>query len=196
MEKLHFPALMNRCSVQTGFSKTSSQFGRVMTAGFSAFFFLSRLSVGVDWQLTDENLKVHEYSCWVIGFGLANFLCWSPKNTWRNVHLFFFHAQRFHAWAKSILQSPVPILAHRYVNTTRSGCCTTMIPCVPKWSHQPSPQMHVSVAFSPLQKKKIISVDIILFQTKIRGLDTPTLQKLKIFWGHIYTWQVYIHWVK
>lgn len=153
MEKLHFPALMNRCSVQTGFSKTSSQFGRVMTAGFSAFFFLSRLSVGVDWQLTDENLKVHEYSCWVIGFGLANFLCWSPKNTWRNVHLFFFHAQRFHAWAKSILQSPVPILAHRYVNTTRSGCCTTMIPCVPKWSHQPSPQMHVSVAFSPLQKK-------------------------------------------
>lgn len=54
-----------------------------------------------------------------------------------------FHAQPFHAPAKSILQSTAPILTDRCVNTTRSDCCTTMIPSVPKWSHQPAPQLQL-----------------------------------------------------
>lgn len=151
MEKLHFPALMNRCSVQTGFSKTSSQFGRVMTAGFSAFFFSFATLCG-------SRLAAHRWKFEGPWIQLLGYWIWTRQFPVLVTKEHMKKCSYFHAWAKSILQSPVPILAHRYVNTTRSGCCTTMIPCVPKWSHQPSPQMHVSVAFSPLQKKKKLLV--------------------------------------
>lgn len=78
-----------------------------------------------------------------------------------------FHARPFRARARSVLQSSVSEC--RCVNTTRSYCGTTRIPSV---QSEVMDIRRSCVFLLQLSPKKIISVDITLFQTKTQGLFT------------------------
>lgn len=102
--------------------------------------------------------SINIHSCWIIGFGLSNFLCPSVKHTSRNV---LFYVQPFQARATSIFQSTVPVL---------EGCCVNTTTAAPQWCLQSQVKSSTFTAavcfYCSFQQQKSISVDIIVFQTK------------------------------